>query len=377
MSTQIQQQQVQGLVQSIADISTLSGNLLATGQTALANLVASGYALQTAINKVSGDLIGGSGLLSGRITSNTLAIYSTGQVLSLEIIGLSGDLATTGDTLVVALAATGATNFTRLTTSGVALSGTIKATGDTLQSQVNTITGDLSYTSGKLDVVSGKLDVVSGRLGTATGDLSYTSGKLDTLSGNVITTGTTLLGNVIATGSGLAGRLGENAQVASNFGLPTTPASQLYGEASVTPNTVCAERTLQWIGNVAAGSTSPLYLGGSAGQTAQMPLNSSWFVKLRADAQSTETYDRRVYGHTGTYALESGFVLNHESAGAPNIAKLALNGDSGSAGSGIHYGLAIGTTGSATGYLCMSGINAYTGVVRFHVTAHVSQMGTT
>ena len=76
------------------------------------------------------------------------------------------------------------------------------------------------------------------------------------------------------------------------------------------------------------------------------------------------------------YALESGFVLNHETVGAPNLAKLALNGDSGSAGSGIHYGLAIGTTGSATGYLCLSGINAYTGTIRFHVTAHVSQLST-
>tara|TARA_R110000824_G_scaffold791_3_gene4832 strand:- start:1669 stop:2769 length:1101 start_codon:yes stop_codon:yes gene_type:complete len=365
MSTQIQQQQVQGLVQAVADVSTLSGNLLATGQTVAGNLISTGFTLQTAINKVSGDLIGGSGLLSGRITTNLNAIYATGQLLNASISLVSGNLSTTGTTLVTRIAATGATNFTRLTTSGVALSGTIKATGDTLQSQVNTITGDLSYTSGKLDVVSGKLDVISGRLSTATGDLSYTSGKLDTFTGNVV-----------ATGSGLAGRLGENAQVASNFGLPTAPATQLFGEASVTPNSLCSERTLQWVGNVGAGTTAALYLGGSAGETAQMPLNSSWFVKLRADAKSIETYDYRFYGHTGMYALESGFVLNHETVGAPNLAKLALNGDSGSAGSGIHYGLAIGTTGSATGYLCLSGINAYTGTIRFHVTAHVSQLST-
>ena len=73
--------------------------------------------------------------------------------------------------------------------------------------------------------------------------------------------------------------------------------------------------------------------------------------------------------------LETGFVIDHEQS-APHVQFTGINGSSGYMGSGIHYGITVGPSGTSVGCLSVTGHNNYTGTVRFHVTAEVSEMTT-
>ena len=335
MSTQIQQQQVQGLVAAVSGVTSNSGNLIITGATLLTDIAATGFSLDTDIDTVSGLLMTTGTALSGSIVNNTNNLATTGNTLSIDISGVASNLVTSGANLSGSIGSTGATLAASLVATGDALSGNLIATGATL-------TGNLSATGA-------------------------------TLAGNLAATGATLTGNLAATGTGLADRLGENSQVASNLGLATTSSSQLYGEVSAIPAATCSTRILQWVGDVPAGTTSGLYLGGVLGKTAEMPSNSQWFVKMYGNAKSIEDRDFRNLGHIGISALETGFIIDHETNG-PTTNLSGINGNSGVIGSGIHYEFQVGKSGTTPVSLMISGNNSYTGMVRFHATAYVSQM---
>ena len=332
MSTEIQQQQVQGLVSAVASLSTVSGNLNTTGANLAFDLVTTGVNLRNSIRSTGSTLAATDTALSGDINANTNRIFATGYNLRLDIISTSGQIVLTGTTNATAISA----------------EQTARIAADT------TLTTNLATTGATLAT-----------------NLNYTSGKVNTVSGNLA-----------LTGSYLSGRLGGNSNAASSLGLETTPSNQLYGEVSIIPNTTddilvgaCSTKILQWVGDIGPGSTGPLYLGGVPSKSAQMPSNSQWFVKMYGNAKSIEAADQRG-GHVGICAIETGFVIDHESAGSPKMHLTGINGSSGSAGSGVHYGLAVGTSGTTPGYLAVSGVNGYTGSVRFHVSAYVSQMST-
>jgi hypothetical protein len=290
MSTQIQQQQVQGLVALVSGVSANVGNLVNTGATLSAALAAAEYRMDTDIAAVSGDLLTTGNALSGAIVNNTNNLFTTGYLLTIDIDNVAANLVTTGATLEAA-------------------------------------------------------DAV-------------------------------LSGNLVATGYGLADRLGANSMVASNLGIATVSSTQLYGEVSAIPAATCSNRILQWVGDVPPGTTSGLYLGGVSPNSARMPQNSQWFVKMYGTAKSIETHDTRYMGHTGICGLETGFVMDHESDYGGSTFLSGIDGSSGVMGSGVHYAFQVGTSGTNPGYLVISGQNSYTGTVRFHATAYVSQMGT-
>tara|TARA_R110000824_G_scaffold102641_8_gene244203 strand:+ start:37 stop:1035 length:999 start_codon:yes stop_codon:yes gene_type:complete len=332
MSTQIQQQQVQGLVNTVASLSEVSGNLNTTGANLAFDLVTTGINLTNSILLTGSALAATDIALSGNIVNNTNKISATGSYLNQEISLVSGQITLTGTTNANSIV----TEQTARIAADTTLTTNLAATGSTLEAITNDISGNLDYTSGKLDTVSG---------------------------------------NLALTGSYLSGRVGGNSNVASSLGLATTTSNQLYGEAAIVPNTTSSTRILQWVGDVPAASTIPLHLGGVVGKNAQMPSNSQWFVKMYGNAKSIESADQRA-GHVGIYALETGFIIDHESAGSPNVQLTGINGNSGSALSGVHYNLLVGTSGTTPGYLVLSGVNGYTGAVRFHASAYVSQMST-
>mgnify|MGYP003644900455 CR=1 FL=1 len=362
MSTQIQQQQVQGLVQAVADIGTISGNLVSTGNTNATNLRATGFELETDITNLSGNLISTGAALTSSIASNTAAITATGSALDNLIGVVSGDLSTTGTTLLAAIANTGATNYLRLTSASGTLNNRITSTGTQLHTAINFLSGKLDNTGTHIEWISGSVDYISGRQNTNITDISYVSGKVNTVSGELI-----------ATGNNVGPRVGVNGKLASNLGL-VTGSNQLYGEVQSIPNYSCSTRKLQWMGDIAHGVSTEIFLGGVAGQTAQMPSNADWAVKLVAHAKSIEPADRRGLGHVGMYMMETGFLINHEYSIAPYTQVSGIDGWSGSAAQGLKYGITLGSSGTTIGCLAITGHNNYTGTVRFHVTADVSQM---
>ena len=327
MSTQIQQQQVQGLVAAVSGVTANSGNLVMTGAALLADIAATGYVLDTDLDTVSGLLTATGSALSGAIVNNTNNLLTTGNTLSIDISGVAANLVTSGATLTTNLIATGA-----------ALSGNLITTGATL-----------------------------------TTNLIATGGAL---SGNLVATGADISGNLVATGAALADRLGQNSQIASNLGATTDSSTQLHGEVLMSSTGTCANRVLQWVGDVPPGTTSGLYLGGLSHNNAEIPVNSQWFVKMYCNAKSIEPLDRRSQGHIGICGLETGFIADHEGGAGSSIELSGINGVSGVTASGAHYEFQIGTSGTpgSAGYLVMSGANTYTGRVRFHATAYVSQM---
>mgnify|MGYP003647594556 CR=1 FL=1 len=361
----IQQQQVQGLVQAVADITTVSGIAVNGDTTLTSNLIGTGFELATRITSLSGDLVTTGSALDALIATNSGAVTATGSYFDNLIGNVTGNLATTGTILANAIATTGSVNFDRLTSSGSAISGNIVTTGSILMTSLLEVSGSLTGSQSSIDLVSGNLDYTSGKLDIVSGYLDYTSGKLDTATGNLS-----------ATGSGLAERLGENAGHSSNFGLPTGLDAQSYGESYNIPNYSCGTRQLQWLGDLQGSASSEIYLGGVLGEYALMPYKANWAVKMVGHAKSIEPGDQRASYHTGLFMFESGFITDQEQS-VPYVQDMYINGSSGYLGSGVHYGITVGGVqagGHPVRRLAVTGHNNYTGTVRFHVTAEVSEL---
>tara|TARA_R110000824_G_scaffold83624_5_gene209263 strand:+ start:368 stop:1444 length:1077 start_codon:yes stop_codon:yes gene_type:complete len=353
MSTQIQQQQVQGLVDTVASLGTVSGNLNNTGQNLATNLLSTGINLQNTVIATGNALDAVDTALTGVITTNRNTILATGSFLDIEITTVSGLLALTGQTLT----------------------GTIVATGAAVSGFATAISGNLDYTSGKVDTVSGSVDFISG-------NLNYTSGKLDTATGNLSSTGVTLRDNLLSTGSTLDVKLGSNSLAAVNLGSGLSPPNnKIYGETSMVVNPTCCNRVIQFMGDISGSSVAgagntDLYVGGLRGQTAALPTDSQWYVKMYVNARSIEPGDQGP-GFNGRYGLETGFLIDHESIGSPKctLSTIIDGGGSGSAGDFAgKLDVILHASGTTIGYLAISGVNQYTGMVRFHATAYVSQL---
>jgi hypothetical protein len=200
MSTQIQQQQVQGLVSAISGISANTQNLVTTGATLLDKIAATGYSLDAEIDAVSGILIATGSALSASIVNNTYNLNLTGAALYSDITGVAGNLVTSGANLTETIVATGALLTTNLIATGGYLTETIVATGALL-----------------------------------TTNLIATGGYL---SDRLIATGSGLSDRLIATGSGLSDRLIATGAVMDQFDerLITTGAVLETGDAVLSGN---------------------------------------------------------------------------------------------------------------------------------------------
>ena len=361
----IQQQQIDGLVQMRLDIGEVDRGAFTSGVANATNLRGTGFQLTTQITSLSGDLVSTGSALDVLIASNTAATVASGSYLDNLVGNVTGNLSTTGANLSLFIATTGTTNYDRLTTSGNTISGNLATTGATLVASIAASAASLTGSQFSLGVISGNLDYTSGKLDIVSGNLDYTSGKLDTATGNLDTTG-----------SVLADRLGENAINSSNFGLPTGASVQLYGETYNIPNYSCGTRQLQWIGDLQGGVTSEIYLGGVFDEYAMLPYKANWAVKMVGHAKSMELWDQRSNNHSGIFMFESGFIIDHEQS-VPHLLISGINGSSGYLGSGVHYGITVGGVGfGSLAFLKVTGHNNYTGTVRFHVTAEVSELVT-
>ena len=147
-----------GAAGSDADASSVSANLITTGQT-----------LTTSINTVSTNLT------------------STGSVVD----DISGNLITTGQTLQTQITS----NDSDIST----LTSNLITTGQTLTTNINTVSSNLVSTGAVVDDISGNL-ITSGQ--TLQTQITSNDGDITTLTSNLITTGQTLTSE-IATVSGL------------------------------------------------------------------------------------------------------------------------------------------------------------------------------
>ena len=91
MTTQIQQQQVQGLVAAISDISTISGNLVGINGTLTYDLGATGYFLQRITIDNAANLSATGVTLNAAIVRNTNLINATGNYFAFLFDALSTD----------------------------------------------------------------------------------------------------------------------------------------------------------------------------------------------------------------------------------------------------------------------------------------------
>jgi hypothetical protein len=357
MSTKIQQQQVQGLVDAVASLDTVSGNLNTTGENLTFNLLTTGLNLENTIIATGNALNAVDTALTGVITTNTNAIVATGGFLDLEIGLLSGVVNNTGQFLTNLIAITGeaAIQFPRdlsgyLIETGLNLSGALMDTGSSFIAPI----------SGSLETVSGDLDFTSGEIGEVSGVLKDVSGTV-------------------------SGRLGVDDKVAANLGSGLTYGEKIYGETSMVVNQTCSSRVIQFMGDVPAGtaaghSNSRLYVGGKNGELALMPQDSQWYVKMFVNARSIEPGDCKGCSPAefdGRYGLETGFIIDHESIGTPKctISLIMDGGVSGAAGDFVDkLGIVIHPGGTTEPNLAISGANQYTGAVRFHATAYISQL---
>lgn len=225
-------------------INALSGNLITTGSylvtlsgivnTLITNIGTTGNILQTEINTLSGNLNTISGNLntsgsylvtvSGNLNTNIANLATTGSVLQTEINTESGGISAisgTFDNFISTSFNTLSTNVNNLNFVTTNITNNLIATGATLQSEINIVSGQVQTLSGSnlqdaLNTLSGNLNtsgsILQAEINTLSGNLTSSGSTLQTqvniISSNLNTTGNTLFtifnslsGNLNATGT--------------------------------------------------------------------------------------------------------------------------------------------------------------------------------
>lgn len=191
------------------NISALSGNLTLTGQTLIARDLSLSGELSTRLFNTGATLI--------------TTIASTGQQawsaannnainLSGNVSAISGNLTTTGQTLIARDLVTSGELSTRLFTTGATLNTAIIATGQIGQSNALNLSGSLTQTGTQIINI---INALSGYSAPANANYVYTTG-IQTVVGQKTFLGTTTFYNIVVTGTQTIVNTQE-FDVASNF----------------------------------------------------------------------------------------------------------------------------------------------------------------
>jgi hypothetical protein len=254
---------VTGQFASDADITTLTSNLITTGQT-----------LTSEIAVVSGIAIGGSAQDFNELSGN---LITTGQTLQTQITSNDGDITTLTSNLVT--------------------------TGQTLTTSINTVSTNLVSTGKVTDDVSGNLITTGQTLQT---QITSNDSDISTLTSNLGTTGQTLTSE-ISTLSGLATLDSEtgsliDTSMTGDFADTTILESFAQG-LNVGTSSNLANRKLHVVGDVEISGTifqsGSVFEGGGGGGGG----GSSTFVGL-SDTPGSFTANKYVRVNSAGNALE-------------------------------------------------------------------------